>query len=189
MDLFQLAVRMVEALEAEHIPHLVTGAIAVGVYGIPRGTNDIDIVVALETLEPLNRLERRLVDVVTFDPQVTFETITGSLRHIVKSRTRPPFTIELFELGGDPFVQSRFARRRREFSGQMSREIWVPAPEDVVVQKIRWGRSKDLDDARDVLAVQTPAALDMIYIEHWCGQHGTLERLRAVIESIPEDLR
>ena len=45
------------------------------------------------------------------------------------------------------------------------------------------------EHARDVLAVQTLAALDMPYIEHWCAQHGTLERLHAVIASIPEDLR
>ena len=189
MNLFQLAVTMVEALEAEDIPHLVTGAIAVGIYGIPRGTKDIDIVVSLQTHGPLQRLEQRLAGIVTFDPQVTLETITGSLRHIVKSTTCPPFTIELFELGGDPFVQSRFSRKCRKFSSQLSREIFVPTPEDVVVQKIRWGRSKDLDDARDVLAVQTLAALDMSCIEHWCAQHGTLERLHAVIASIPEDLR
>ena len=86
-------------------------------------------------------------------------------------------------------VQSRFSRKCRKFSAQLGREIFVPTPEDVLVQKIRWGRSKDLDDARDVLAVQTLAALDMPYIEHWCAQHGTLERLHAVIASIPEDLR
>ena len=41
MTLFQLTVRMVEALEAEAIPYLVTGAIAVGVQGLPRGTKDL----------------------------------------------------------------------------------------------------------------------------------------------------
>ncbi len=189
MTLFQLAVRMVEALETEAIPHLLTGAIAVGVYGLPRGTNDIDIVVSLQTRGLLQRLEQRLAGIVTFDPQITFETLTGSLRHIVKSNTRPPFTIELFELSGDPFVQTRFARKCRKFSAQLGCDIWLPTPEDVVVQKIRWGRSKDLDDARDVLAVQTLTALDMRYIEHWCAQHVTLDRLHAVIASIPADLR
>lgn len=189
MTLFQLAVRMVEALEAEEILHLVTGANAVGVYGIPRGTKDIDIVVSLESAEPLNRLERHLADVVVFDLQTNFETITGSQRHIVNSKTRPPFTVELFERGGDAFVQSRFRRRCRKFSGQLNREIWLPMPEDVIVQKLRRARNKDLADARDVIAVQTTAALDMAYIEHWCAQHSALERLHDVLESIPPDLR
>ena len=56
---------------------------------------------------------------------------------------------------------------------------------DVVVQKLRWGRNKDLADARDVLAVQGPEALDMAYIEHWCGQHGTLARLHEALAGIP----
>ena len=55
----------------------------------------------------------------------------------------------------------------------------------VVVQKLRWGRSKDLDDARDVLAVQGPESLDMAHIEKWCGAHGTLERLRKALSEIP----
>jgi hypothetical protein len=189
MNVFQLAVLVVEALEAENIPYLVTGAISVNVFGIPRGTKDVDIVIALETLEPLNRLESRLAGVLWFDPQVSFETITGSLRHILKTKSRPPLTVELFELGTDAFVQSRFGRRRLEFSAQLNRNIWLPTPEDIVVQKLRWARSKDIDDARDVLAVQTLDKLDMPYIERWCAEHGTTERLRAVIESIPPDLR
>jgi hypothetical protein len=44
----------------------------------------------------------------------------------------------------------------------------------------------DLDDARDVLAVQGPETLDMPYIENWCATHGTSERLRDIITSLPE---
>ncbi len=54
-----------------------------------------------------------------------------------------------------------------------------------MVQKLRWGRSKDLDDARDVLAVQGPESLDMAYIEKWCAQHGTTGRLKAALAGIP----
>jgi hypothetical protein len=71
----------------------------------------------------------------------------------------------------------------------LQRHTWLPTPEDVVVQKLRWARPKDLEDAGSVISVQSLSALDMAYIEHWCAQHGTLERLHAVIASIPEDLR
>jgi len=36
-----------------------------------------------------------------------------------------------------------------------------------------------------VLAVQGPETLDMAYIEKWCGQHGTQDRLRAALAGIP----
>jgi hypothetical protein len=47
----------------------------------------------------------------------------------------------------------------------LGRTTWLPTAEDVVVQKLRWGRPKDLEDARDVLAVQGTESLDMAYIE------------------------
>jgi hypothetical protein len=85
----------------------------------------------------------------------------------------------------DEFVRSEFFRRRRTFVPILGREVWLPAPEDVIVQKLRWGRSKDLDDARDVLAVQGPETLDMDYIERWCTAHGTARRLKDTLESLP----
>lgn len=184
MNLYELAATVVEGLEAEGIPYMVVGALSSSVFGIPRATKDVDIVLQLLTREPLNRLETRLQGVLAFNPQVTFETITGSRRHILTSSTKPPFIVELFELSTDLFVLERFGRRRREWSAQLGREVFLPTAEDVIVQKLRWGRSKDIEDARDVLAVQTPGNLDMTYIKRWCGVHGTATRLQMLINEI-----
>lgn len=184
MNLYDLAARVIAALEEESIPYMVVGALSSSVFGIPRATKDVDIELHLETREPLRQLEQRLADVVTFDPQTTFETLTESHRNILTSKTRPPFTVELFELGSDPFVIERFSRRRNEWSAQLKRHVQLPTAEDVVIQKLRWGRPKDLEDARDVLAVQTPANLDMHYIERWCDAHKTSDRLRRLLAEI-----
>jgi hypothetical protein len=85
----------------------------------------------------------------------------------------------------DPFVQSEFSRRQRVFVPVLGRATWLPTPEDVIVQKVRWGRPKDLEDARDVLAVRGPNSLDMAYIEKWCAEHGTGKRLEAALGGIP----
>ncbi len=66
-------------------------------------------------------------------------------------------------------------------------ELWVPTAEDVLVQKLRWARAKDLDDARDVLAIQGLQGLDMDYVNHWCKEHGTEERLSDALARIPKD--
>ena len=95
MNLYELASRVIEAMEAERIPYMVVGALSSSVFGIPRATKDVDIVLQLLTREPLQRLEQRLADVAEFDPQVTFETLTGSVRHILTAKTRPPFIVEL----------------------------------------------------------------------------------------------
>jgi hypothetical protein len=141
-------------------------------------------VLELHTREPLQRLKARLSDLVEFDPQVTFEMLTGSLRHILTAKTQPPFLVELFELGADPFAIERFSRRRAAWSGQIKRQVFLPTAEDVIVQKLRWGRPKDLEDARDVLAVQSPARLDMEYITRWCDTHQTCAILRTMLAEI-----
>jgi hypothetical protein len=46
----------------------------------------------------------------SLDPQVSFETPTGSIRPVIGLRGSP-FIVELFLLGDDPFQQERFARR------------------------------------------------------------------------------
>jgi hypothetical protein len=43
----------------------------------------------------------------------------------------------------------------------------------------------DLDDTRDVLAVQGPETLDMNSTEHGCGQHGNFPRPREALAGIP----
>ncbi len=180
-----LALLVIRACEAEGIDHMITGALATNVYGIPRSTKDVDIVLSMSGPDPILRVAKRLTPEVEFDPQVQFDTLTWGKRLIGIVREGPPMKVELFELFDDPFVISQFDRRTRLFSQQLEYATWLPTAEDVIVQKLRWGRSKDLDDARDVLAVQGPESLDMDYIEKWCAEHGTTERLHKALAEIP----
>ena len=185
MTIEQLACAVLDACEAERIEHMLTGAFAHGLYGIPRSTKDVDVVLGIAADNSIMRVVARLAGVVRFEPQVQFDTLTWGKRLVGESVGVPPFQVELFELFDDPFVLSQFQRRKKMRSVQLRRDTWLPTPEDVVVQKLRWGRPKDLDDARDVLAVQGPETLDMAYIEHWCGQHATLQKLQDALAGIP----
>lgn len=185
MKVEALASLVVQAIDHVGIDYILVGSFSSGYYGIPRATKDVDIVISIQSQDPVHTLEKRLKGVVTFDPQITFETITGSRRQILTSVGRPPTKVELFELGDDLFILSRFGRRRRHHSRTLGCDVWLRTAEDVIIQKLRWARSKDLDDARDVLAVQGEESLDMAYIEKRCQEHGTLERLRAIQASIP----
>jgi hypothetical protein len=174
--------RVITALKGAGLSHLVTGALASNHYGIERSTKDADIV--LETAPgDFAAFANALGPDLALDAQVTFETITGSLRHIIALRGTP-FKIELFLLGSDPHHQERFRRRRAVRLASIGVETWLPTAEDVVVQKVRWGRHKDLDDAQNVIAVQRDR-LDWSYIERWCDAHGTRARLEEIRASIP----
>lgn len=185
MKLAELAVQVIEAAEAESVDFMTVGAIAAGTYGVPRSTRDVDILVSVQIPGNIERLMKRLSSIVTFDPQVNFDTLTWGARHVGVSSSSPPYKVELFETFDDPFVISEFDRRIKVFVPVLDCQTWLPTPEDVIVQKLRWGRHKDLDDARDVLAVQGPETLDMPYIKQWCSQHKTLERLQEALDGIP----
>ena len=63
--------------------------------------------------------------------------------------------------------------------------MWIPTAEDVIVQKLRWGREKDRVDARDVMTVQG-TALDLHYIENWCQRLNVTDRYQAVLATVPK---
>ncbi len=177
------ATAMLRALHDTSIPHMLVGGFSSNFYGIARSTKDVDIVIELVSRAPLEGLAKRLPDGFEFDPQVTFETITGNVRHIIKIRGTP-FVIELFELADDPFQRERFSRRREQWIPQMGLHVTLPTAEDVIIQKLRWGRPKDLDDARDVMAVQA-GRLDFAHIEHWCAELHITPRLQQVRAGVP----
>lgn len=185
MNLGELAIAIFEKAESLGVPHMAVGAIAAGTYGIPRATKDIDLLVSIDIKNGVHQLIAGLSEIIEFESQCQFDTITWGKRHIGVSRSATPYKVELFEMFDDDFVKSEFSRRQRRFVPLLNREIWLPTAEDIVVQKLRWGRSKDLDDARDVLAVQGPETLDMVYVENWCATHGTSARLTEILASIP----
>lgn len=48
-------------------------------------------------------------------------------------------------------------------------EAWIPTPEDVIIQKLIWHRSKDLEDVLGVIAVNYHQ-LDQNYLRQWADR-------------------
>ena len=165
------------------IPYLLVGAFASNTYCIPRATNDVDFVLTLERVQ-LQTLAARLGSDFRLDRQVLLETITLTKRHeLVYLPTR--FKVELFRQGDDPHHAEQFRRRRRQFITELQRQVWVPTADDVVIQKQRWQRSKDIDDVKGVIAV-SGELLNWDYIGRWAIQHGTSELLQQVRAAMPD---
>jgi hypothetical protein len=187
MRLEELAKQVVQVVEDAGVPFMLVGALAAGAYGLPRSTRDMDFLVAVHEHGGVEKVIEALAGVVAFDPQIHFDSLTWGRPHVGRSKTNPPYTVELFELYDDPFVMEEFSRRRRLLVPLVGRPTWIPTVEDIIVQKLRWGRSKDLDDVRDVLAVQGIGGIDMDYVNRWTAQHGTQGRLEGILGSLPPD--
>jgi hypothetical protein len=174
---------VIDAMDALQVPYMLVGSLSCNYYAIPRSTQDADFVVQLAP-GAISSLASRLGDAFQLDRQMSFETVTATTRYVLRL-IDGTFTVELFLLSDDAHDQQRFARRRR--GRILDRDVAIPTAEDVVITKLRWShaghRTKDLDDVRNVVAVQGDQ-LDWDYVHSWCDRHGTRELLDQVRRSL-----
>lgn len=178
-----LAFDVARTLQEGGIDYMLVGSFASNQYGIPRSTKDADFVIDVRDSQ-FGLLSDLFEGDWEVDTQLGFETITGS-KKLELRWPKSEFVVELFFLTTDPHHQERWARRVCAAVGE--EEYWFPTAEDVIIQKLRWGRGKDLEDVRTVISVQANA-LDYDYIERWCGIHDTLDRLHKLRVELPPDL-
>lgn len=175
---------VVSVLNDLGIPYMAVGSVSSNVHGIARLTNDADFVLQLAPGQ-LTTLATRLGPGYRLDPQGGFESVTFTTKYVLEV-VGSKFRFEFFDLSEDPHDQERF--RRRVSGSVLGLTAWVPTPEDVVIQKLRWyqiaGRRKDWDDVEGVLLVQREK-LDWSYIESWCDRHGSRQHLDSLRASLP----
>lgn len=169
-------------LEEHAREYVIVGAVAYNLYGIPRFTKNGDFVLAVPA-ETLERVLAGLPPEFPVDPQARRELFTATTRWVIHV-TGHELKMEFFLLGTDLHHQEEFCRRQRAWLPKIDLEAWVARPEDLVIQKLRWARRKDLDDVANILSVQA-CALDLDYIYGWTERHGTRARLEEVRASIP----
>lgn len=183
MEPNEQVLKVIETLDQLGIAYILVGSYSSNVYGVPRATQDADLVLQLGD-RPISALMSRLGGGFQLDPQMSFETITSTTRYVIHHLSSA-FKLELFLLSDDPHDQERFARRlQRTFAG---RPIYVPTAEDVIIMKLRWSkggnRRKDIDDVANVLAVQGDR-LDLAYIRSWTDQHHTRELFEQLLAEL-----
>jgi hypothetical protein len=164
--------QMIAAMDEAGIDYMLVGSFSSMYYSFPRSTTDADFVIGTPGWD-VRSLVHRLGKEYKFDPQLSFETIGGSMKNEIEIEGTP-FRIELFRLTDQAFDQSRFARRRKVSLEVMN--AWIPTPEDVILQKLIWSRPKDLEDVLGVIAVNH-AQLDQDYLREWADQLGLKDSL------------
>jgi hypothetical protein len=172
---------IVDAFDTGGIKYMLVGSFSSNVYGVARATQDADFVIELSDANAA-QLSALLGPSFRVDPQLSFETITGTSR--LQGRHLPSgFDVEFFLLPSDEYQQMRFSRRRAQT--MHDRRVMLPSAEDVIVQKLRWyslkSRPKDLLDAVNVLAVQF-GRLDLDYIRQWADRHGSRQLFERLLK-------
>lgn len=157
-------------LQSQAIPYMVTGGFAAILYGEPRLTNDIDLVLSIHDQD-----SRKLA---TAFPEKEFYLPPADV--IVAESRRPArghfniihhssgFKADIYLVNRDPF--QLWAWERRKEIAIESRPVWLAPPEYVVVKKLEYyregGSPKHLEDIRAMLRI-SGAAIQMAQIEIW----------------------
>ena len=181
MSLITFARLVIDALEASDSAYMVAGAMAVAAWAEARSTQDVDIVVDV-SVENMGRLSQELEK---RDMLVPHDII---LDIFLETRVDLPVNAihlyaghkaELFlTRPGDEYREVALARRRLVDMGPPLGEVYVHAPEDLIINKLRYfkisGQPKHTRDIKSILFAMSDE-LDMDYIEEWVAHFGLEE--------------
>ncbi len=165
-------------LEAVGLTYFVTGSVASLVYGEPRMTHDVDLVLTLADADA-----RALVAAF---PEADFyvpplEVVRLELRrpthgHFNLIHQATGFKADVYLAGHDPLHAWAMARRQRSGPGEGA--FWLAPPEYVILRKLAWhregGSEKHLRDLRGLVAVTGPD-LDLPELHRWLARLGLEE--------------
>lgn len=176
MEPSELLSRICEVLERLRFEFFVTGSVASAVYGEPRLTNDIDIVVRLSPADAARLCDLFPPDEFYVDANaVEVAARTGGQFNVIHPESG--LKIDFMIASRDRFDEGRF-QRKRNVAYLHDREAPFASPEDVIVRKLQYfaegGSEKHLRDIRGILRV-TGDAVDHAYLREWIDRFGLRE--------------
>jgi hypothetical protein len=167
--------RLAHLLETRGVAYMLVGAVAVGVWGRPRATADIDVTVLVDEagLDALARATEPLGFSIDEQWQEWNPLLRGSHVRVTTAgaavdimRPRDPHEVRAIE-------------RRQRVTIDDGR-LWFAAPDDLILMKLKAGRPRDFEDAVGVLVAQR-ALVDEAYMVAWAGRLGVADELAFVL--------
>jgi len=155
-----------EPLERLGIAYCITGSVAASVYGEPRLTADIDVVLALRA-DDLATLRGAFPDADYYVPpdetlRLQIARASRGMFNLIHHATQ--FKADLYLAAGDPLHRWALEHRRRiSLAGGAA---WIAPPEYVILRKLEYLREGGSDKhVRDVRFVIAASALDRAFLD------------------------
>jgi hypothetical protein len=185
--------RVTSALDTLGLAYCIGGSLASSRYGLPRATNDVDLVVALRFAH-VAPLVAALAHDFMIDPEAVALALAGERSfNVIAYDTLDK--IDIFVMADRPWSRQQLARRRLMplADAPDAPILYFASPEDVVLSKLVWYRrggeisDRQWLDALSVLAMR-PDDLDWPYLRHWANDLGVADLLiRAAEQTAPDD--
>lgn len=172
---------VIDRLERLGLAYAVTGSIASNLWGTPRLTHDVDIVVVLPDADVARVVAAFADDYYVSEAAARDAARRSAMFNIVD--TGRNVKADIWTTRDDPFNQSTLSRRRR-VEILPGREAYVATPEDVLLHKLVWHQitpsDRQLGDAAGIAAVQA-GNLDLAYMRGWASRQGTAGLLEEIL--------
>jgi hypothetical protein len=154
------------------IPYMVGGSIASGAHGIPRYTNDVDIVADITNAD-IAPFASRLTGSFYVDPETICEALehnqSFNLIHLASG-----YKFDIFP-AVEPCLEMQIKRSKMQ-DVPVAEGVVIHCPvataEDILLAKLVWYRmggevsDRQWNDVRGIRAIQGPA-LDRSYLDQW----------------------
>lgn len=172
-------------LETAGIPYMIAGSLGSSLYGRPRTTRDVDVVID-PSPEQLERFLALITDEWYISPEAAREALARrSMFNIIDFAEG--HKADLIIRKDRPFSQEEF--RRRQVRPWHGRPLPWASAEDVLLTKLEWNRitpsERQVEDAFHVALTQGKA-LDRGYLRHWAPALGVADSLEEVLRQADE---
>ena len=178
-DIFR---RIIGALDGAGIPYMLTGSFASSYHGIPRATQDIDLVIA-PTASQLRRLVALLPDAEYYiSEEAALDALARETQfNVIDFATG--WKTDLIIRKSRPFSQTEF--ERRSAVDLFGLQLFIASAEDVLLAKLEWAKAgqsmRQVEDCANLLRARWEE-LDRGYIEHWVVQLGLTDQWEAALK-------
>ncbi|HLE55790.1 MAG TPA: hypothetical protein VJB15_01770 [Rhodothermia bacterium] len=165
-------------MDRSAVPYMITGSLASSLYGEPRSTQDIDIVIDPETRSLEALLKQFPDDTHYVSKDAAFSALElRSQFNVIDLITG--WKVDLIVRKDREFSRTEFGRRMREEAFGL--RVYVASPEDVILVKLEWakaaGSERQIRDVAGILRLRQED-LDFEYIESWLEKLHVQEQWR-----------
>jgi hypothetical protein len=173
------------------IRYFAAGSVASSIHGLPRFTQDVDLVIQIE--------EAHIEPLASLTSQAYYMDVNEARGAIARGRAfnlihlASAYKIDLFPLGQNAFHASEMARAQIQdwsIPGADPIRLPVASAEDTILSKLVWYRQGGMVSDRqwnDILGVAGRATLDRTYLNEWAPRlevEELLEKLFAETDSL-----
>lgn len=164
----------VRRLESVGAPYMVTGATAAIIYGQPRVTNNLDVVLSLSDAGRTALLTAFSEKEFYVPPESVIRAEQARLHrgHFNLIHHESGYKADVYLAGSDPLHALALERRRRiRWSDDL--ELWVAPPEYVVLRKMEFFREGgSAKHPADIQAIREITGVDEVALAPWIERLG-----------------